>query len=142
MRNSFVGVHWDFLGFAASFLCAIHCMALPVILSLSSWVGWQVMHDPVIEFSIFVISVLIAAHALRHGYKRHHKSFKPMIMALGGFALILFGHILFHHYEGITILGAITVSIAHALNWYLERSASNNYSANSKHNQPIINDKS
>ncbi|UII25187.1 MerC domain-containing protein [Fulvivirga maritima] len=122
MKNSFVGVHWDFLGFSASFLCVIHCLALPIILSLSPWVGWQVMHDPGIELTILVVSLVIAAFALFHGYRNHHGNFKPIIIAFAGFLFILVGHAFFHDHEVfITAPGAILVAIAHVLNWYYER---------------------
>ena len=119
MKNQFVGLHLDFVGFSASMLCAIHCAALPFLLSMAPLAGLQFLDNPWIEYSIILLSFFIASNALIHGYRRHHRKSLALILAIIGFVLISLGHTL--GVELIEILftscGGLLVAIAHLINW-------------------------
>ena len=119
MKNQFVGLHLDFAGFSASMLCAIHCAALPFLLSMAPLAGLQFLENPWIEYSIILLSFLIASNALIHGYRRHHHRSLALVVAITGFILIALGHTL--GVEQIEILftscGGVLIAIAHLINW-------------------------
>ncbi len=119
MKNYFVGAHLDFIGFSASLLCALHCAALPFLLSLAPLAGLKFLSTPWIEYSIILISFFIASYALTHGFRRHHKNPAALLMVLAGFILIGAGHVLGHDWQEIvlTSCGATLVAIAHLINW-------------------------
>ncbi len=119
MKNQFIGLHLDFVGFSASMLCAIHCALLPFLLSMAPLAGLQFLDNPWIEYSIILLSFLIASNALVQGYRRHHQKAVALVIAIIGFILIGLGHAL-----GIEILevlltpvGGVSIAIAHLVNW-------------------------
>jgi hypothetical protein len=125
MKNQFIGLNMDFIGFSASFLCAIHCAAVPFILTMSSLIGLQFLANPWIEYSMIFLSFIIVSLALIHGYRKHHQKIAPMIMVIAGFLMILSGHISGHEITEaiVTPLGATVVALAHVLNWkYIKNS--------------------
>ena len=119
MKNQFVGLHLDFVGFSTSLLCAIHCVALPFLLSLSPLAGLQFIDTPWIEYAIIALSLLIASNALFRSYHKHHKKPFALIIAAAGFILIGAGQLLEPEWKEVllTSFGGVTVAIAHLLNW-------------------------
>lgn len=119
MKNQFIGLHLDFIGFTASALCAIHCAAIPLLLSMTSFAGLQFLDNIWIEYTIIILSFFIASNALIHGYRRHHKKWFALIIAIVGFTLIGFGQVLEHEWQEIllTSCGGAIIAIAHLVNW-------------------------
>lgn len=128
MKNQFISLNMDFIGFSASFLCAIHCAAVPFILTMSSLMGLKFLANPWIEYSMILLSFMIASYALIHGYRKHHQKITALIMVVAGFLLILSGHISGHEITEaiVTPLGASIVAFAHVLNWKYIRNAGKN----------------
>lgn len=125
MRNNFISLNLDFVGFSASLLCAVHCAALPFLLSVLPLAGLHFLHHPFIEYTIILFSFFIASKSLSHGYSRHHKNIHPLLIVALGFLLIGLGHALPIEWTeiGLTVLGATFVSVAHILNWkYIQSS--------------------
>ena len=112
----FVGWNWDFFGFSASFLCAVHCLALPLLLSMGLLGGLAWLHQPPVEWSLIGSAVLIAGPAFYRGH-RSHRRLLPMGMAGLGI-LLLAGSRWLHEYEHLlTGAGGILIATAHWLNW-------------------------
>lgn len=125
MKNQFVGFHLDFVGFSASLLCAVHCAALPFLLSLAPLAGLQFLNTPWIEYAVLLISFFIASYALVHGYRKHHHKPMALFIVITGFILICIGHLLQPEWQEIllTSCGGATIAIAHLVNWrYIKRS--------------------
>lgn len=120
MKNSFIGIHLDFIGFWTSIACAIHCAFLPFLISALPFVGLGFLDHPWIEYSVFILSFILAVFALSHGYKRHHKNLTPIIMVSIGFLTIGFGLLWGpENLESfITPIGAVLVGAAHYVNWH------------------------
>ncbi|UXX78809.1 MerC domain-containing protein [Reichenbachiella carrageenanivorans] len=119
MKNQFIGLHLDFVGFSASLLCSLHCATLPSLLSLTSLASLQFLNTFWIEYSIILVSFSIASYALVHGYRKHHQKPTALVIVLSGFILIISGH-LFQaewHETVLTPCGAAVVAIAHFVNW-------------------------
>ncbi len=122
MRNRFISIHWDFVGFTASALCAVHCVLLPFILTYSTLGGLHFLENPLIEWTLIITALIIALHSLWHSYAKHHKKIKPIIIASLGFGLIILGHVLHELFEPIFLgIGGMSIAIAHFINWkYLQ----------------------
>ncbi|HWA34422.1 MAG TPA: MerC domain-containing protein, partial [Cyclobacteriaceae bacterium] len=89
----FFTLHIDLLGFTASMLCAVHCMAVPILLTVSTW-GWlEILDDPSIEMSVVVTSACLATISIVPSYLRHHRNLKAMALVISGFALIAIGRL-------------------------------------------------
>ena len=119
MKNQFIGLHLDFVGFSASMLCAIHCALLPFLLSMAPLAGLQFLDNPWIEYSIILISFLIASNALVRGYRLHHRRIVALAIAVVGFIMIGLGHALGIEQLEIllTSIGGVSIAIAHLINW-------------------------
>lgn len=119
MKNQFVGLNLDFAGFTASLLCAIHCAALPFLLSMAPLAGLQFLDNPWIEYAIILLSFFIASSALIHGYSQHHHKSLALSVAIAGFVFIALGHtIVSEQMEGyFTASGGVLIAVAHVINW-------------------------
>lgn len=109
----------DVLGFSASFLCAVHCLLMPLILSfgLVGGLGW--LESPVVEWT-FIISTLIMASWSLFGSLPRHRNKRPIFIAALGFAILFGIHLLEHHIgHYFAAIGGVLIAYAHYLNWHL-----------------------
>jgi uncharacterized membrane protein YfcA len=123
MINRSTVVHWDAIGFTASTLCAIHCAATPLLLTALPLIGLKFLAHPAIEAAMIVLSLMIGATSLRHGYRKHHRKLTALLILIVGFAMIFTGHFVLPEPYGELAIpsGAGTVAIAHLVNWRLCR---------------------
>jgi MerC mercury resistance protein len=90
--------NWDAVGIGASLACAIHCALLPLFFSTLPLLGINILHNFQFEFGMIMLSFGIGAYSLYHGYKKHHHSFKPIILFSIGIAL-MFSRMAFRQIE-------------------------------------------
>lgn len=105
------------MGIWASSLCALHCLLLPVLITLLPFVGASFFADAWFERIILSVSLVIGFWALLSGFYRYHRQIYPLYsLALGG--LIYWNKDMFgHEYEPFTIaVGAILIIAAHMVN--------------------------
>ena len=81
--------NWDAIGIGASLACAIHCALLPLFFSSLPLLGINILHNAHFELGMILLSFMIGAYSLYHGYKKHHHSYKPMIFFTVGIAIML-----------------------------------------------------
>lgn len=119
----------DLFGFFASFLCAIHCAALPLILSLSALSGLHFLAEPWFEWGMITLSATIAIVSLVPSYQKHHRNLLPIVIVLSGFVLISAGRIV--EAESLEVLftssGATLVAASHLVNWRLKKQTGRKY---------------
>lgn len=123
MMKHFFSLHIDLFGFTASVLCAIHCMALPILLTVTTW-GWlEILDDPSIELSVVAASAFLATLSMVPSYFRQHRNLKAIAMVASGFVLIGIGRLVTDKVPEIlfTSVGAAVVGSAHYVNWRLHR---------------------
>ncbi|WP_375584104.1 MerC domain-containing protein [Cyclobacterium xiamenense] len=149
MKAFFIDSQLDFAGFMASLVCAIHCMALPFLVGFLPILGLGFLANPRVEYTIIVLSFLLAFLALSHGFAKHHQKLLPLILIASGFIIIVLGLIWGHGHADafietagpialnriknehsaiehlITPIGAIVVSLGHYANWqYIKKTKS------------------
>jgi hypothetical protein len=114
----------DYAGMAASILCALHCIALPLFLSLGMTTGSNLFHDHSFDIIIIAVGVVIATLSLFSDYKKH-KSILPIITIAIGFIILIYGLRSGHGWihAGISIIGSILVTTAHVMNWKKAKTA-------------------
>ncbi len=81
--------NWDAIGIGASLACAIHCALLPLFFSSLPLLGINILHNTRFELGMILLSFAIGAYSLYHGYKKHHHSYKPIILFTLGILLML-----------------------------------------------------
>lgn len=111
----------DIIALTSSLICAIHCAAIPIVLSFSSLSSLHFLENPYIEWSFITMGVVFIFLSLWPSYKRSHHNTKPLCYAGIGFFLIAMGRFEFTEMweVGNTVVGALLVSTAHYFNWKL-----------------------
>ena len=101
-----------------SLLCAIHCMAMPILIATVSFAGMQFISDPFYEVLIILSSILLAVFALFSSYT-NHKNFNPMIVFGLSLFLVLPGLVIHNH--NLVAMGSIISAVALFYNWQVNR---------------------
>lgn len=118
MKTIFSQGSLDTIGFWASAGCAIHCLALPLLLSMSAFGSLAFLDHPYVEGSIITLSVFLGLGSMIPSYFRHHRSFSALYVFAIGFSLIGMSRIVaLGVWEiALTSAGAALVAIAHINN--------------------------
>ncbi|WP_373519551.1 MerC domain-containing protein [Pricia sp.] len=114
---------YDLIALTSSVLCAIHCVAVPIVLSFSALGSLHFLGNPWIEWSFILFGLLLVLVSLWPSYLKIHGSKKPFVFASIGFFFIAIGRLDFSAWweTGNTVLGAFMVAYAHYRNWKLLR---------------------
>lgn len=116
----------DRLGATASFLCAIHCAALPFVIALLPLVGLSFLADHRFEAAFVVFASVLASVVLVSGYRRHRRRL-PLLFAVPGLVLLLLG-VTFLHTHSLVVhsvlvtCGGLLVAASHFINLRVDRS--------------------
>lgn len=112
-------VNWDALGAGASFICAIHCALLPILLGAVPLLGFQFFENPYIEYTLLVSSFLIGLVALYRGYTLHHRKITPIILFAVAFPVLVWAHLKLSGIVSYSVIAfaAIFIIAAHIINW-------------------------
>jgi hypothetical protein len=111
----------DQAGMTASIACAIHCAALPFVITTLPLFGLGFLAHSWVELTMICISLVIGIWSLSTSYPKHRKLLPVAILVLG-FVLIGSGHYLVEDLEAILIpLGGLTIAAAHFVNWKYSR---------------------
>jgi hypothetical protein len=117
----------DRFGFAASFLCAIHCALLPLALALLPAFGLTAVGWVDIDQAFVVFATLLGATTLSLGYRRH-RAFRAWALLLPGLGLVWAGAFTVLHNHGVLhavvmVAGGLLLAAAHLLNLRLTHAA-------------------
>ena len=111
----------DRIGFWASTICAIHCGAVPLLLTVLPLLGLEYLTDPRLEWSMIAMSAAIALSSLISGYRKQHKRFTALVVFGCGIVTILVSRLLaaneLEHILGP--IGATGIAASHAINYRL-----------------------
>lgn len=112
-------LNWDAIGIGTSLACAIHCALLPVVLTSLPLFGIDLIHNLFFEWAMISLAFFVGSYSLYHGFKKHHQSYKPIIIFAAGFALLLLKQ-LFRENEIWFLVPAVCLIIsAHFYNYRL-----------------------
>jgi hypothetical protein len=117
----------DRIGFAASFLCAIHCALWPWLLALAPAFGLEFGGWVDLDQAFVVFATLLGVSTLSLGWRRH-RIFHAWALLVPGLVLVwagsfgpLHAHNLMH--AGVMVLGGSLLALAHMLNLRLTHMA-------------------
>lgn len=98
-------------------VCAVHCLALPVLLPVLAASDLLVLAHHEFEWVILALTFVLAAIVLSHGFMRHHRRLSPLLLAAAGATVCLFRHDVGEALEPLVLLlGAGLIVVAHLLN--------------------------
>lgn len=109
----------DRLGIITSVACAIHCTVLPALISSLPFLGFDILENKAIEWSMISLALLFGTLSLYHGYAHHHKKTLPLVLFLIGFAFLIFNQVIGERLILIFIpFASLFIISAHVLNLY------------------------
>jgi hypothetical protein len=110
-------------GLSMSFLCGVHCLAFPFLVTLSPILPVHLEGFESIEKGIILVSLLIAAFTFAKDYKKHTKLF-PILLAVSAACLFVFSGFLMPKFESVFVSGgSILLLFAYVLNWRMKKTA-------------------
>ena len=102
----------DRFGATASFLCAVHCALLPLVIAVLPALGLSFLANHRFERGFIAFASVLAATTLIVGFRRHHR-FRAFWFLAPGIALLFAGIVV--DFEENATLHAILVSIGGTL---------------------------
>ncbi len=106
------------VGFYLSVLCAIHCIATPVLLTVLPFLGSSLLEDHSWELWFIAGSVLLAGIVLFKDYKRHLNYLPLLLLVASSLTKLCELWWLGEQYEFITgTVGAAFIASAYYFNW-------------------------
>ena len=111
----------DLIALSSSLICAVHCAAIPLILSFSSLGSLHFLGNPYIEWTFISLGFVFFITSLWPSYKKIHHCTKPLVFATLGFLFLALSRLNLTELWEIcnTVIGGIMLSVAHYLNWKL-----------------------
>jgi hypothetical protein len=110
----------DRVGFAASFLCAIHCALWPWLLALAPAFGLELGGWIDLDQAFVVFATLLGVSTLTLGWRRH-RAFHAWLLLVPGLTMIWIGafsplhdHTLTH--AVVMSIGGVLLALAHLVN--------------------------
>lgn len=82
----------DRIGIAATSLCALHCILLPVLLPALPLLGLTFLADHTWEHVFLIVTAVLGTIALFSGFKRYHKRLYPFYLLYLGVAIYWIKH--------------------------------------------------
>lgn len=111
----------DRVGATASFLCAVHCAALPFVLALLPALGLGFLAEHKFERIFIACASCLALVALIRGYRRHRVA-SALMLVVPGLILLWLGAYVFDAdnslalHATLVVLGGCCVALAHIVN--------------------------
>jgi hypothetical protein len=90
-------INWDFMGMATSIACAIHCAILPLVITSLPIFGINIVNNSSFEWMMIGIAFMVGCYALAHGYQRHHKNVRPLLLFTAGFIFLILKQFFYTH---------------------------------------------
>ncbi len=116
MNHEFV----DKTGACLSFACAIHCMAMPLLITVLPLIGLGFLVSEPAELVIIGGAVILAIGSIVWGV-RHHRSWRALLVLVVAIAFIATAHIAAEGTYEIMLhsTGGILLASAHLINRHL-----------------------
>lgn len=117
----------DRVGFAASFLCAIHCALWPWLLALAPAFGLELSGWIDLDQAFVIFGSLLGVSTLTMGWRRH-RAFHAWLLLVPGLALVWIGafsplHTHSTSHAVVMTIGGLLLALAHLVNLRLTHSA-------------------
>lgn len=139
MRFGKYSSRWDSAGMTASILCAIHCAIVPVLITVLPLAGLGFLANPLIEWSMIGLAIIIGSYAIGLSYVKVHRKKLPLVLLMAGFLVIILGHIFTQGWrEAIVVpIGGLLITASHFANYrYSAHCSIPHFSISLQHEHP------
>ena len=119
--NKFFSFNLDFLGFITSFVCALHCITIPVIFSLGLIGSSSITHNHYFDIILVGLGLILASSSIIKDYYKS-RNIQPLTVGLIGMVLLIVGLSGHDFIQNIcSVIGGCLLASAHVLNWRINR---------------------
>ena len=120
MKKYFSQEFVDNTGACLSFACAIHCMAMPLLITILPLIGLGFLTNERAEVVLITIAIGLAIGSLAWGV-RHHRSWRAFLILLVAFVFIATARTAVEGTFEVVFysIGAIALASAHLVNRHL-----------------------
>ena len=110
----------DLVGTCVSLVCAVHCLTVPLLVTVLPLAGVGVLLGGSLEILFIVASVVLATVSLCWGFRRH-RQWRVFVVLGAALTMIALGRFLASEpYELVfVVMGATALAAGHLLNRYL-----------------------
>ncbi|MBT8232774.1 MAG: MerC domain-containing protein [Saprospiraceae bacterium] len=109
----------DFWGGTSSFLCAIHCAILPILISLGLLQSQSWLSYPIFEIIMIGITIYFVYNSLIKGYMQGLVTKATFYTAIFGLFLVCIHHFMGGFSSIIIAAGGFTIAAAHFVNFFV-----------------------
>ncbi len=110
----------DYAGTSVSWLCLVHCLTMPLLVSFLPLFGLSFLADEATELVIISVSICLAMISFLPSYFNHHRKLNPILFFVGGISMIISSRFLFEENLALKVIflicGAAGITAAHLLN--------------------------
>ena len=101
-----------------SLACAIHCAAMPMLISILPLIGMQFLASHLLEGMLLAFGVGFGIYGVIRSYVYQHRDIRPVIFLATGTVMIAGGFFFApEHIEPFMVsIGAISIAVAQVLN--------------------------
>lgn len=110
-------INWDAIGISASLACAIHCALLPLFMSSLPLFGVNIIHNRFFEAGMVALAFGIGSYSLYHGYRRHHHSWRPLLLFSLGIVLLALKLFFIRYETWLLIPAVLLIIVGHVQNY-------------------------
>lgn len=105
----------DLWGSTTSLLCAIHCAALPLLLS-SGFIGAHTyLSHPLVEFSVLSLTAIFVYFSIIKPFLQSRENLFPFTIATVGLFMVLVHHFLSDYSTLTVVIGGILIALGHII---------------------------
>ena len=110
----------DLVGACVSLVCAVHCLTIPLLVTVLPLAGAGVLLGGSLEILFIVASVVLAIVSLCWGFRRHRR-WRVFVVLGAALTMIAVGRFLASetHELVFVFMGAMVLAAGHLLNRYL-----------------------
>lgn len=113
------------VGFYLSLICAIHCIATPILITLLPFLGSSFISDHSWEIWFIGGSLVLAGILLGRDFRKHQNPLPLYLLAASMIVKALEISWLGHQFEFLTgTLGALFIALAYYFNWKYKKECS------------------
>ncbi len=108
-------INWDKVGVTTSLVCAVHCLALPLLLTSLPILGIDLIQNESVEIAMIVLAFLVGIVALAKGRKAY-RSYLPIIFFIIGIGCLILKEVWHAWHNTILVPAVFFILLAHYTN--------------------------
>jgi hypothetical protein len=120
IQNFYSNGGLDRVGAIVSWICAVHCLIVPILVASLPLVGLSFLASETTEYFLIGLSVMIGAVSLLPAYYKRHRKIRTLLFFIAGITLVISADIVFEENlvgKIVTIAaGAFCITAAHFIN--------------------------